>query len=302
MFQQPSISVVLGSYNRRRFLSAAIESVRDNGIEVPFEIIVVDGGSDDGSMKWLERQKDIVTIIQHNRGTFRGQPVYRRSWGHFMNLGFKCSQGKYILMISDDSLLIPGSVMSGYTLFEDQLSSGRHIGAMAFYWRNWPDDEDYFVGKTLGGRLFVNHGLFLRQAVEQVGWIDEDRYDFYYADADLGLKLWNAGYEVIDCVDAFIEHFVHTNRQSRQANLTRGKRDWAAFLSRWKGVYYNSPDDDVGGSLTREYSDPHVTFHRFPGWHVAHKSVDRLRKVARGLPVAHRVRKFLDGVGGIKVE
>ena len=110
----PTISVVLGSYNRRPFLEAAIASIRDNGFTLPYEMIVVDGGSTDGSMDWLFRQKDVITIIQHNRGTFRGKPIPRRSWGYFMNLGFKCAQGKYILMMSDDSLLVPGSAMNGW--------------------------------------------------------------------------------------------------------------------------------------------------------------------------------------------
>ena len=139
----PQISVVLGSYNRRRFLKAAIESVRDNGIEVPYETIVVDGGSTDGSLKWLKQQKDIITIVQHNRGSFRGQALRRRSWGYFMNLGFKCTQGKFILMISDDSLLVPGSVMNGLNHYEHLAAQGRNIGAIAFYYRNWPDQSDY---------------------------------------------------------------------------------------------------------------------------------------------------------------
>jgi glycosyltransferase involved in cell wall biosynthesis len=44
------LSFVLGSYNRRKFLQGAIQSVRQNGIKVPYEIIVVDGGSTDGSL------------------------------------------------------------------------------------------------------------------------------------------------------------------------------------------------------------------------------------------------------------
>jgi hypothetical protein len=44
---------------------------------------------------------------------------------------------------------------------------------MAFYWRNWPDQKEYYVGRTLGMKMMVNHGLFLRSAVEEVGWIDE---------------------------------------------------------------------------------------------------------------------------------
>jgi GT2 family glycosyltransferase len=43
--EKTQVSVVLGSYNRRRFLKATIQSIRNNGISVPYEIIVVDGGS-----------------------------------------------------------------------------------------------------------------------------------------------------------------------------------------------------------------------------------------------------------------
>ena len=115
--EKTQVSVVLGSLNRKRFLKATIQSIRNNGISVPYEIIVVDGGSTDGSLRWLSRQKDIITIVQHNRGNFRGQPVKRRSWGYFMNLAFKCAQGKFIVMISDDSLLIPAPLFSTPPLY-----------------------------------------------------------------------------------------------------------------------------------------------------------------------------------------
>ena len=53
----PLISVILGSYNRRVFLAAALESVRNNGMDFSYEIIVVDGGSTDGSMKYLQNKR-----------------------------------------------------------------------------------------------------------------------------------------------------------------------------------------------------------------------------------------------------
>ena len=99
--EKTQVSVVLGSYNRKRFLKAAIQSIRNNGISVPYEIIVVDGGSTDGSLRWLIKQKDIINIVQHNRGSTKGQPVERRSWGYFMNLGFKCAQGKFIVILKN---------------------------------------------------------------------------------------------------------------------------------------------------------------------------------------------------------
>ena len=84
------VSIVLGSYNRKAFLQEAIESIRCNGITVPYEIIVVDGGSTDGSKEWLINQPDIITIVQHNRMASGNQLSKRRNWGYFMNLSFKC--------------------------------------------------------------------------------------------------------------------------------------------------------------------------------------------------------------------
>ena len=50
------VSVVLGTYNRLPFLKSTIASVRSSQIDVPYEIIVVDGGSTDGTIDWLTEQ------------------------------------------------------------------------------------------------------------------------------------------------------------------------------------------------------------------------------------------------------
>ena len=258
------LSVVLGSYNRKRFLEAAVQSVRDNGISVSYEIIVVDGGSTDGSLRWLSRQKDIITIVQHNRGSFRGQTVERRSWGYFMNLGFKCAQGRFIVMISDDTLLVPGAVMNGLDHYEKLKAQGRKIGAIAFYWREWPQEQNYKVGLTLGNRMCVNHGMFLREALNEVGWIEEQRYQFYHADGDLSLKLWQQGYEVVDCPGAFVEHFRHANARARKKNMQDQQTDWSAYLDKWTGIYYDPEKDDTGGWMYSDYQDLNRTIPKFP--------------------------------------
>ena len=76
---KPYISIVLGSYNRKSFLKKAIRTIRENGISVPYEIIVIDGGSTDGSISYLASQKDIITIVQHNHGVWEGKKVDKKS-------------------------------------------------------------------------------------------------------------------------------------------------------------------------------------------------------------------------------
>lgn len=229
------LSVVLGSYNRKSFLKLAIESIRQElrTCEFPTEIIVIDGGSSDGSLSWLIRQKDIITIVQYNRGTWNGKQIDRKSWGFFMNLGFRCAHGKYVCMLSDDCLVIPNAIINGYNLFKRELSNNRKIGAVAFFWRDWPDRSKYFIMTTPDGIVLVNHGIFLKEALEKVGYIDEENYLFYNADTDLCLRMVESGFEIITSPESYIEHYSHANLQLRKTNTDVAPQDFAAFCQRW---------------------------------------------------------------------
>lgn len=260
---RPLFSVVLGSFNRAPLLRETIASVRENAGFAKYEIIVVDGGSTDGSIDWLLEQKDIITIVQHNRGSFNGKPIQRRSWGYFINLGFKVAQGKFILMISDDCLLLPGSIEKGVAAFEQGLSQGRRIGGVAFYFRNWPIEDEYYVQKTLGGRLMVNHGLFLREALEYIGWIDEDAYLFYKADGDLCLRLWEGGYEIIDSPESYLEHYLDEVEAVRCSNNATLEKDKATYTERWRRLTLIPVGAREMGKLKRSFDDPAKTFERF---------------------------------------
>ena len=257
------ISIVIGTYNRKRFLEATLQSVRAETANVPSEIIVVDGGSSDGTMRWLSHQKDVISIIQHNHGSWHGKPIRRRSWGFFMNLGFKAASGKYICMLSDDCLVIPGAIVNGRELFEQELARGKKIGAVAFYWRNWPEQGPYLVGTTLSDKLFVNHGLFLKKALEDVGYIDEKTYCFYHADGDLCLKMWEKGYHCIDSPESFIEHYSHANAAHRLRNVAAAQRDWDNYLMKWQGIFYFPGECETGGRIERYHNDQFHTAENF---------------------------------------
>lgn len=249
------ISVVLGSYNRYEFLKLTIDSVRKELADVAHEIIVVDGGSTDGAMQWLLEQKDIITIVQHNRGEWLGKNIERRSWGYFMNLGFRAASSKYVCMISDDCLIIPGAIKNGYNLFEERLNNNEKIGAIAFYWRDWSKENTFHVNYTLGNKMYVNHGMYLKNALKEVDYIDDQTYFFYNGDGDLCLKIWEKGYQVIDSENSYIEHYPHAQENVRKTNYKKYNSDLKKYLERWKNIFYDPIKDNKGGGKLKYFDD-----------------------------------------------
>ena len=252
------VSVVIGTYNRLEFLKATIDTVRNELEDVSHELLVVDGGSTDGTIDWLVGQKDIILIIQHNRGEWRDKPIERQSWGYFMNLGFRAASAKYICMLSDDCLVIPGAIKNGVKLFDKELKAGKKIGAVAFYWRNWPEQEKYRVGMAWGDKMFVNHGLYLRDALQKIYFADADNYHFYHADGDICLRMDEAGYSCVDSPDSYIEHRSEANLPVRESNLIRQKQDWDTYTRRWS--HLKKPKVDW---ITKNFSDSNQTTDKY---------------------------------------
>ena len=85
------ISVVIPSYNRKEFLKRSIDSAI-NQTKKPFEIIVVDDGSTDGTETMIKSDYDFVKFIkQKNKGVSAAR-----------NIGIKVSIGEWICFLDSD--------------------------------------------------------------------------------------------------------------------------------------------------------------------------------------------------------
>ena len=205
------ISVVMGSKNRKNLIKATINSIRNNGFNGNIEIIVVDGGSTDGTCNWLAKQKDVFTIIQPNYSVIndKGIKVRAHSWGEFMNIGFKTAHSDYICMVSDDLILAPGCLQKGYDEMKRRIDVGEKIGGGAFFFREYPRGTDYHVAWSFGKFVNVNHGFYYKPALASVGWLDEKSFNFYQGDVDIIMRLNEKGLSTIPLYGCFALHLSH---------------------------------------------------------------------------------------------
>lgn len=70
--KKDKIAAVIVTFNRLELLQKTIKSIREQSVPVD-SIIVVNNGSTDGTLEWLENQSDLVIITQSNLGCSGGQ-------------------------------------------------------------------------------------------------------------------------------------------------------------------------------------------------------------------------------------
>lgn len=94
----PLVSVVVPVYNGERFLRAALESVFAQDYQ-PFEVIVVDDGSQDGSAHIAQSFAGIRYLRQDNQG-----PAAAR------NAGIAVAKGEFVAFHDADDLMAPNKL------------------------------------------------------------------------------------------------------------------------------------------------------------------------------------------------
>lgn len=191
------ISVVITAYNAAPFIRDAVRSVLDQTCQ-DFECLVVDDGSDDGTLQALREIPDprLRVISQGRLGR-----------GRALNLGLRESRGEYIAIQDADDLSHPRRLEIQLAAIERSpeyaVVGSAHIlmgegGSPA-----WADAATGRAGipmrEVSGSLVFLNplsHSALLmrRAALERVKGYDEKREDLF--DYDLLIRLAAEGFKL----------------------------------------------------------------------------------------------------------
>lgn len=203
------LSVVTGTYNRIALLMKLVNSVRQSvGVGMPYEIVVVDGGSTDGSIQWCKHQPDI-RLIEHGQllGAIKA-----------FNDGCAHARGKYVVLANDDVEFLNDTLIRAVVYMENHPEVG--IGALyqdrsGFGWHvaEMPTLRD---GKQVNlpyGQVCIVPKWF----GDKVGWWSLEGARTYGGDNALSARAYESGY----AVQPIPRTFVHDASADVQDDLKR---------------------------------------------------------------------------------
>jgi GT2 family glycosyltransferase len=238
--EESLISVVLLNWNGANVLEKCLDSLRNQTYR-PLEIIVVDNASTDGSVELVRRGFPDVKLIVNERNL---------GFGGGNNVGIRASQGRYVMMLNNDTRLDPkcieelkrsiekderyGACASKILLeYEDNLIDAAGISVC-------PDGLSIGRGRLEEGDRYDEEAevffasdcacLYRRKMLEDIGLYDEDF--FAYADeTDMGWRAQLAGWKCIYNPEAIVYHFHSASSGTYspfKAFLVERNRIWVA--------------------------------------------------------------------------
>lgn len=226
-----ALTVQIVNWNAREPLRQCLQSMLAHPPGVPYEILVLDNNSHDGSVQMLEKEFPQIHLLvsEQNLGFSKGH-----------NLCAKHANGDYLFLLNPDTIVSPGALDRLVAFAEAHPEIGiigpkilNPDGSLQFSCRRFPEPIAALFRNTPLGKLFPNNrytrdylmtdwdhnsvrevdwvsgaALFVRKTVfEQLGGFDE-QFFMYCEDVDLCYRAWQTGWKVVYYPDAIIYHAI----------------------------------------------------------------------------------------------
>jgi len=247
------VSVAVVSWNGRRHLEVCLPALRDQlDPGVPFEVLLLDNGSSDGTAEWVRRRHPEVRLIESG-----------------VNLGFcagnnrlvEAAEGDAVALLNNDTRPEPGWLAA---LVDALAAAPDDVAAVSGKIVDWTGERLDFARGVLtfdghafqldyrrplatarvpppGSELLFACGgnmLVRRAAFRAAGGFDED-YFAYLEDVDLGWRLWLGGERVLFAPEAVVRH----RSMATSDLLGNANRGFLFERNAFLTVYKNYDDD-----------------------------------------------------------
>jgi len=203
------VSVVIPTYNRLPILKKCLDSLENQFLidEIhDYEVVIVDDGSTDGTIEWLENNIEIFPHLRLFEQSHGGPALGR-------NLGVDNSNGEIIVFIDSD-------------LIVDKYFLASHVNSLTKAWKkngnrrcftygsvintsnfNNPKSEP-FKFQDLSWAYFATGNVAIdKKVLEKSGLFDTSFRLYGWEDLELGERLRNMGVRLIKCPKAIGYHW-----------------------------------------------------------------------------------------------
>jgi GT2 family glycosyltransferase len=261
MSSSPVLSVAIVNWNTRALLLDALASLYTAPPPFPFEVLVVDNASSDGSADAVAQQYPQVRLFANSENA---------GYAHGNNQAMNAAFGTYILLLNPDVLLPPGGLERAVAFMQThpeagalgvrQIHPGGHLqrsvrgfpsplsvlweliglsrllprnrmfGAYRMTWFDYQCVEE--VDQPMGTFLLIR-----RATMEQIGILDE-AFPIFFNEVDWCLRCKRAGWKIFFTPDVEIVHYGGASTiQVGAAMAWESRRGLLAFYRK----HYRSP-------------------------------------------------------------
>lgn len=235
---RPVVTIVVLSYNTLELLMRCVESIRQH-TDLPYELIVVDNASTDGSSEYVAAAADRPIVNRGNAGFSGG-----------FNQGLAAARGSHVLFLNSDTKLPAGWASRLVETIE------RHRAGIVFpavttaanpaTVREAANDRVVAIPPYLEPPSGV--ALLMRTDVSRAlgGW-NEDYAVASGEDTDLCFTVWVNGLSMVLDEAVLVDHVAKASARQLPDQKARWAQNRKRFLERWTGALEDVPRlDSIG--------------------------------------------------------
>jgi glycosyltransferase involved in cell wall biosynthesis len=193
-------SVIIPTYNRLPILQKCLVAMEQQHFDQPYEIVVVDDGSTDGTVAFLHDHGDHFPHVRLLQQDHKGAAVAR-------NTGIDAACGEIIVFIDSDLVVTSGFLAAHAAALagkERVFTYGRVINTCNF---DDPTAEPYKVTDFSNAYFATGNVAIARHWLLEAGKFDDSFRQYGWEDLELGVRLKKLGLQMVKCPQAVGYHW-----------------------------------------------------------------------------------------------
>ena len=268
------VSIIILSFNTLKYTRKTIESIIMSTI-YPYEIIVIDNASTDGSAKYLNF---IQSKYDNIKAVFNDKNI---GFSAANNQAAKYARGRYLMILNSDVIVPTGWLSSLINSFNSDTKIGA-IGTLSnsISGRQQIDttylNEDEYIefaktilkknkGKILPRRRLAGFAILIEKKLyDEIEGFDESYKLGNFEDDDFSLKITNKGYLLMVDESLIIHHYGSQSFKLNNIDYSKSlKQNERIFKSKWPNIKYNELLEIDNSLLDWELSKINESFELF---------------------------------------